>query len=73
MEISNGNNFYTIESDIILFWGLDIPIKKINISNILREFIDINDFSMKDVWKLPAIAPWEKAVQNIQPKNHCQF
>lgn len=49
MEISNGNNFYTIEQDIILFWGMDIPIQKINISNILREFIDKNDFSINEV------------------------
>lgn len=49
MEISNGNNFYTIEPDIILFWGMDIPIQKIIISNILREFIDKNDFSINEV------------------------
>lgn len=49
MEISNGNNFYMIEQNSILFWGLDIPIRKIIISKFLREFIDKNDFSINEV------------------------
>jgi len=49
MEISNGNNFYIIEQNSILFWGLDIPTRKIIISKFLREFIDKNDFSINEV------------------------
>jgi hypothetical protein len=49
MEISNGNNFYMIEQNYILFWGMDIPIREIIISKFLREFIDKNDFSINEV------------------------
>ena len=49
MEISNGNNFYLIEQNNILFWGMDIPIREIIISKCLREFIDKNDFSINEV------------------------
>ena len=36
MEISHGNNFYRIEQNNILFWGMDIPIQEIIISKFLR-------------------------------------
>ena len=49
MEISNGNNFYMIEQNNILFWVMDIPIREIIISKFLREFIDKNDFSINEV------------------------
>lgn len=32
MEISNGNNFYMIEQNTILFWGMNNPIWEIIIS-----------------------------------------
>jgi hypothetical protein len=51
MEISNGNNFYMIKQNNILFWGMDIPIREIIISKFLREFIDKNDFSINEVYE----------------------
>jgi hypothetical protein len=49
MEISNGSNFYMIEQNNILFWGMDIPSREIIISECLREFIDKDDFSINEV------------------------
>lgn len=49
MEISNGNNFYLIEKNTIFIWGLNIPSKKIEISNKLRNFIVKNELSFNEV------------------------
>lgn len=49
MKIRNGNNFYLIEQNDILFWGMDIPNLKIIISDFIRKFIDKKDFSINEV------------------------
>ncbi len=59
MEISNGNNFYMIEQNNILFWGMDIHNRKIKISNFLREFIDKNDFSINEVCEFNQLEDFE--------------
>ncbi|MBL0046646.1 MAG: hypothetical protein IPP32_00895 [Bacteroidetes bacterium] len=49
MEISNSNNFYLIKGSSILFWGMDIPSKEIELTNSIKEFIKQNDVSIDEV------------------------
>jgi hypothetical protein len=75
MEISNGNNFYMIEQNNILFWGMDIPIREIIISKFLREFIDKNDFykKLKSIFSnamFDLIIPFTLISLSTAP-NHC--
>jgi hypothetical protein len=59
MEISNGFNFYLIENDTILFWGMDIPSLRIDISDSLRKFISEKDFSTNEVCEFNQIEDFE--------------
>jgi len=49
MEISSGNNFYQIQNDSVLFWGMDIPSLNVKLNKTIIEFIENNQLPYNEV------------------------
>lgn len=49
MEISNSNNFYIIQNNSIMFWGIDIHPINVELNKVFLEFIEMKQLPFNEV------------------------